>query len=68
MIASVLKVVALLAVIVYAGIGVLLVADQIAAEAAQSLAIKTAIVLAILAAASVIVGLIMKNPSADKPQ
>jgi len=59
-----LRVVAVLAVILLAGLGALFVLDIIPRDTMQDLTVKTLYLLGILAAASLTIGLLLKNPKA----
>jgi hypothetical protein len=59
-----LRAVAVLAVLALAALGVLFVFDVIPREMLQDLGIKTVYILAILAAASLTIGLLLKKPKA----
>ena len=56
-----LKFLAVLAVLVLAGLGCLFVLDLIPRETLETLSVKTAVVLGILGAASFVIGLLMKR-------
>lgn len=64
---GVLRLMAVLAVLLLAGLGLLLVLDLIPREQLASLSGKGLMIIGIVAAASLAVGLLIKNDKLDKP-
>lgn len=64
---GVLKLIAMLAVVLLAGLGILMVLDIVPRELFQPLVLRGLMVVVIVFAASLVVGLLMKSGNSEKP-
>ncbi|MGH8504988.1 MAG: hypothetical protein ACRETM_03385 [Stenotrophobium sp.] len=62
-----MKLIAMLAVVLLAGLGILMVLDIVPRELFQPLVLRGLMVVVIVFAASLVVGLLMKSGNSEKP-